>query len=79
MYPAIAATSRAGVIEPLEPVVFEDNEQLVILRLSKPFAPTGDAPAGGGDWRAWIGRLKASPNWNDDPVVQQQEMRRDWD
>ena len=32
---AIEAISRAGVIEPIEPVQFEENEPLVILRLSK--------------------------------------------
>ena len=35
MYQAIEAISRAGVIEPIEPVQFEENEPLVILRLSK--------------------------------------------
>jgi hypothetical protein len=79
MYPAIAATSRAGVIEPLEPVVFEDNEQLVILRLSKPYAAADTARTAAGDWRAWVGRLKDSPNWNDDPLALQREMRREWD
>lgn len=79
MYAAIAAISRDGVIETLEPVVFDDNEQLVILRLSKPFAAAGAQPLAGGDWRAWVGRLKASPNWNDDAVASQREMRREWD
>ena len=81
MYPAIAATSRAGVIEPLEPVVFEENEQLVILRLSKSYAVAvaGTPPAAASDWRGWVGRLKDSPNWNGDPLAVQQKMRREWD
>jgi len=35
MYQAIEAISRGGSVEPLEPVQFEDNERLVILRISK--------------------------------------------
>lgn len=33
MYQAIEAISKGGVIQPLEPVTFEENEHLVILRL----------------------------------------------
>ncbi len=81
MYPAIAATSRAGVIEPLEPVVFEENEQLVILRLSKSCATAAGAtpPTVANDWRGWVGRLKDSPSWNGDPLAVQQGMHREWD
>lgn len=79
MYPAIAAVSRAGVIEPLEPVVFEENERLVILRLSKPYAGEPSTAAQAADWRAWVGRLKDSPSWGGDPVAEQQDMRREWD
>ena len=38
MYQAIDAISKAGVIQPLEPVSFEEDERLVILRLSRPQA-----------------------------------------
>lgn len=45
MYQAIEAISRAGVIQPLEPILFDDNERLVILRLSKAYvAPTPTQP-----------------------------------
>lgn len=37
MYQAIEAISRAGVIRPLEPILFDENEHLVILRLSKTY------------------------------------------
>ncbi|MGD0959743.1 MAG: antitoxin family protein [Methylomonas sp.] len=35
MYQAIEAISKGGVILPLEPVQFDENEHLVILRLPK--------------------------------------------
>jgi len=35
MYQAIEAISKGGVIQPLEPVQFDENEHLVILRLPK--------------------------------------------
>lgn len=45
MYQAIEAVSRAGVIVPLEPVQFEEEEHLLILRLPKnlPQTPRGGA------------------------------------
>lgn len=78
MYQAIEAISRAGVIQPLEPVQFDENEPLVILRLAKSqAAPTPAAQAI--DWRTLAGSLKNSPSLNDDPLVIQQRMRREWD
>ena len=44
MYQAIEAISKAGVIQPLEPVLFDENEHLVILRLSKTYTGTAAAP-----------------------------------
>jgi len=35
MYQAIDAISKSGVIQLLEPIEFEENEPLVVLRLSK--------------------------------------------
>ena len=35
MYQAIEAISKGGVIQPLEPVQFDENEHLVIIRLPK--------------------------------------------
>jgi hypothetical protein len=79
MYPAIAATSKDGVIKPLEPVVFEENEQLIILRLSKSYAAVGQPATANANWRTWVGCLKDSPHLNGDPLTVQQEMRREWD
>ena len=79
MYQAIEAISRAGVIEPLEPVQFEENEHLVILRLSKAWASTATSPTPTTDWKRFAGLLKTSPNLNGDPLAIQREMRREWD
>lgn len=78
MIQAIEAISKSGVIEPLEPVQFEENEHLVILRLSKPSLAEGDIKVGK-DWRQFAGILRASPNFNSDPLLIQQELRDEWD
>ena len=50
MYQAIEAISKSGVIELLEPIEFEENEPLVVLRLSKKWiAPETAIPPK--DWR----------------------------
>ena len=79
MYQAIEAISKAGIIQPLEPVEFDENEHLVILRLSKTYASHSVAPDQAADWKRWAGALKDSPNLNDDPLVIQQNMRHEWD
>ena len=79
MYQAIEAISKAGIIQPLEPVMFDENEHLVILRLSKTYVGTAAAPTQPPDWKHWAGVLKDSPNLNDDPVAIQQAMRHEWD
>lgn len=80
MYQAIEAISKAGVIQPLEPVQFDENEPLVILRLPKTKAEPEPVPAARCiDWRHLAGALKDSPNLNDDPLVIQQDMRLEWD
>ncbi len=78
MYQAIEAISKAGVICPLEPVLFDDNEPLVILRLSKTHLtdPASGQPTA---WQDWAGVLKSSPNFNDDPLALQRAMRHEWD
>ena len=79
MYQAIEAICRAGQIIPLEPVRFEENEHLVIVRM--PAAPAAAIPpaktqAAADDWQHFAGLLKDSPNWNGDPqAVQQVAMR----
>ena len=78
MYQAVEPISKAGVIELLEPVQFEENEHLVILRLSKPWTPP-ETTARVSDWKQLSGLLKASPNLNDGPLKIQQNMRREWD
>jgi predicted DNA-binding antitoxin AbrB/MazE fold protein len=79
MYQAIEAISTAGVIRPLEPILFDENEHLVILRLSKTYVGTVAARTQPVDWKRWAGVLKDSPNLNDDPVAIQQAMRHEWD
>jgi hypothetical protein len=74
MYPAIEAIAKGGIIEPLEPVEFEDNEQLVILRLTKPWTEKGTT-APPQDWHDFVGILKSSPHFNDAPVAIQQCLR----
>lgn len=59
--------------------MFEENERLVILRLSKSYAAEPAAAQQSADWRAWVGRLKDSPAWSGDPLAEQQDMRREWD
>jgi hypothetical protein len=77
MYPTIDAIAKGGIIEPLEPVKFDDNEHLYILRLSKPMIPSaGSRPVA--DWREFAGTLKSSPNFNEDPVALQRELRNEW-
>jgi hypothetical protein len=79
MYQAIEAISKAGIIQPLEPVMFDENEHLVILRLSKTYIGTATTPAQPADWKHWVGVLKDSPNLNADPVAIQQAIRHEWD
>ena len=75
MYQAIEAVSKAGVIQVLEPIQFEENEQLVILRISKKWqAPETSEKSQ--DWRKFVGQLKNSPAFDGDPVALQQAMRR---
>ena len=78
MYQAVEAISKSGVIELLEPVQFEENEHLVILRLSKPWKPS-DITEYVTDWKQLAGILKSSPNLNGDPLLVQQNMRNEWD
>ena len=77
MYQAIEAISKAGVVRPLEPVLFDDNEPLVILRLTKTYlsAVPSVPPA---EWRQLAGVLKSSPNLNGDPLILQRDMRHEW-
>lgn len=78
MYQAIDAILKDGVIQALEPVQFEENEHLVILRLFKSWKSKKTIePAV--DWKHLAGMLKASPNLNDNPLLIQQEMRNEWD
>ena len=76
MYATIEAIAKGGVIEPLEPVKFDDNEHVYILRLSKPLASSAESrPVA--DWRKFAGSLKGSPNFNEDPVAVQRELRNE--
>lgn len=78
MYQAIEATSKSGVIRPLEPVSFVEDERLIILRLSKPEGRQAATPIKAMDWRQWAGVLKDSPHLNEDPLVIQRDIRNEW-
>jgi predicted DNA-binding antitoxin AbrB/MazE fold protein len=78
MYQAIEAISKSGVIQVLEPIEFEENEQLLVLRISKKWkAP--ETTSKSKDWRKFAGKLKTSSAFEGDPVNIQQEMRDEWD
>ena len=79
MYQAIEAISKDGIIQPLEAVQFDENEHLVILRLSRAYVGTVATSTVPADWTRWAGVLKDSPNLNDDPVATQHALRHDWD
>jgi predicted DNA-binding antitoxin AbrB/MazE fold protein len=78
MFQAIEAISKSGVIEPIEPVQFDEHEHLIMLRLSKPWKPQ-EITESIKDWKQLVGILKSSPNLNGDPFFIQQEMRNEWD
>lgn len=78
MYQAIEATWKSGVIRPLEPVSFVDDERLIILRLSKPEGRQAASPIKAMDWWQWAGVLKDSPHLNEDPLVIQRDIRYEW-
>ena len=78
MYQAIEATSKSGVIRPLKPVSFVEDERLIILRLSKPEGRQAASPITAMDWRQWAGVLKDSPHLNEDPLVIQRDIRNEW-
>ena len=78
MYQAFEAVCRAGQIVPLEPVRFEENEHLVIVRMPAA-ASVIAAPAPPSDWAHFFGALRDSPHWNEDAVAIQEGLRREWD
>ena len=78
MYQAIEAISKSGVIQLLEPIEFDENEPLVVLRLSKKMI-TSETTTPSKDWRKFAGQLKSSSAFAGDPVLIQQEMRNEWD
>ena len=80
MYQAVEAICRAGQIILLEPVRFEENEHLMIVRLpALPRAEPAANPSASADWQSFVGVLQDSPNWNGDPLTVQEAMRDDWD
>ena len=56
MYQAIDAISKPGVIQLLEPIEFEENEPLVVLRLSKK-STAPETTTTSKDWRKFAGPL----------------------
>ncbi len=79
MFQAIEAISKSGVIQPIEPVQYDENEHLVILRLSKPWKPSKEMTESVKGWKQLVGILKSSPNLNAAPLLIQQKMRNEWD
>ena len=83
MYQAVEAVCRAGQIVPLEPVRFEENEQVLIVRIpvvpSRPVSTAAEGTAPVATWHQFVGRLKGAPNWSGDPLAIQESMRHDWD
>jgi hypothetical protein len=82
MHPAIEAVCRGGWIVPLEPVRFEEEERLVIVRLPPPARDAGGLAVQGTaqtDWRSFVGQLRESPHWSGDPLAVQEAMRSEWD
>ena len=79
MYQAIEAISKSGIMILLEPVQLEENEQLVVLKISKRSTHT-ETPVStpSKDWRNFVGLLKSSAVFGVDPLAIQQEMRNDW-
>ncbi|MGZ8237602.1 MAG: hypothetical protein ACXWTY_06985 [Methylobacter sp.] len=58
--------------------MFEENEPLVVLRLSKKvLAPETTSPSK--DWLTFAGQLRSSPTFAGDPVQIQQDMHNEWD
>jgi predicted DNA-binding antitoxin AbrB/MazE fold protein len=76
MYQAIEAVSKSGYIYPLEPIEFEENEQLIVLRLSKKWHK--ETVSETKDWRKFAGALKDSTAFEGDPVEIQRAMRDEW-
>lgn len=76
MYQAIEAVSKAGHIHPLEPVDFDENEQLIILRVSKQWDNNSTTKTK--SWQKFAGVLKNSPAFEGDPVEIQRAMRDEW-
>ena len=77
MYSAIEAVAKGGVVEPLEHVKFDEDEHVLIVRLSKPLQSPA-LPKTRMSWREVAGSLKASPNFNNDPLTIQQDLRDEW-
>ena len=67
MYQAIEAISKSGVIQLIEPIQFEENEQLIVLRISKKWKSSDIPPSK--DWRKFAGQLKSSPAFAGDPCT----------
>ena len=79
MYQAIEAVCRAGRIVPLEPVQFQEDEHLVIVRLPMTVAEKSIDVAPPADWQQFVGVLQASSNWQGDAQAVQEVLRREWD
>ncbi|MBF0135938.1 MAG: antitoxin family protein [Magnetococcales bacterium] len=82
MLEAVEAVCINGIIKPLEPIIFEDAEHLVILRFPKTISPAQPAHTPQNvtvEWQQLVGVLKNSPNFKGDPAAIQRAMRHEWD
>ena len=61
-----------------DPLKMEPEESLALLRLTKACTEKSvNAPPQ--DWRDFVGALKSSPHFKEDPVTLQQKFRHEWD
>ena len=69
----------AGHITPLEAAGrLPPGRALLTLLSALTDAPSTPAPTEKPDWRAFVGALKGSPHFQDNPIVVQKAMRDEW-
>ena len=76
-----AEVGENGQVRLREPLTLQGWHRAVLTVL-EPIQPTeneNDLPKPSQDWRAHVGVLKNSPNFNQDPVAIQKALRDEWD
>ena len=76
-----AEVSEDGLVQLREPLVLRGRHRAVVTVLEPLQTGNVDTPAQDHflDWRQFVGLLKNSPHFNEDPVVIQKAMRDEWD